>query len=82
MSDDTAVIHIDGASRGNPGDAAYAVVINAPGRPAVEEFGDDRQGNEQRRRVHGPHQGAGEGEGAGPVGGCRSTATASFWSSR
>jgi ribonuclease HI len=39
MSDDTAVIHIDGASRGNPGEAAYAVVINSPGRPAVEEFG-------------------------------------------
>jgi ribonuclease HI len=39
MSDDTAVIHIDGASRGNPGDAAYAVVIQAPGRDVVEEFG-------------------------------------------
>src|SRR5262245_10073769 len=39
MSDDTAVIHIDGASRGNPGEAAYAVVINAPGRPPVEEYG-------------------------------------------
>jgi ribonuclease HI len=39
MHDDTAVIHIDGASRGNPGEAAYAIVINAPGRPPVEEFG-------------------------------------------
>jgi ribonuclease HI len=36
---DVAVIHIDGASRGNPGDAAYAVVIEAPGREPVEEFG-------------------------------------------
>jgi ribonuclease HI len=39
MSDDTAVIHIDGASRGNPGDAAYAVVIAVPGRPPIEESG-------------------------------------------
>jgi ribonuclease HI len=39
MSDDVAVIHIDGASRGNPGDAAYAVVIHVPGREPVEEFG-------------------------------------------
>lgn len=39
MGDETAVIHIDGASRGNPGDAAYAVVIEVPGRPAVEESG-------------------------------------------
>src|SRR5919198_5095293 len=39
MSDDVAVIHIDGASRGNPGDAAYAVVIRPPGREPVEEFG-------------------------------------------
>jgi ribonuclease HI len=39
MSEDVAVIHIDGASRGNPGDAAYAVVIRAPGREPVEEFG-------------------------------------------
>jgi ribonuclease HI len=39
MSDDVAVIHIDGASRGNPGDAAYAVVIQVPGREPVEEFG-------------------------------------------
>ena len=39
MSDDTAVIHIDGASRGNPGDAAYAVVIHVPGQSPVEESG-------------------------------------------
>src|SRR5215211_3915875 len=39
MSDDVAVIHIDGASRGNPGDAAYAVVIQLPGRDPVEEMG-------------------------------------------
>ena len=39
MSDDLAVIHIDGASRGNPGDAAYAVVISLPGRAPVEESG-------------------------------------------
>jgi ribonuclease HI len=39
MTDNVAVIHIDGASRGNPGDAAYAVVINTPGREPVEEFG-------------------------------------------
>ena len=39
MSDDAAVIHIDGASRGNPGDAAYAVVIAVPGRPPIEEAG-------------------------------------------
>lgn len=39
MSDDAAVIYIDGASRGNPGDAAYAVVIAVPGRPPIEEAG-------------------------------------------
>lgn len=39
MSDDVAVIHIDGASRGNPGDAAYAVVIAVRGRPPIEESG-------------------------------------------
>jgi ribonuclease HI len=39
MADDTAVIHIDGASRGNPGDAAYAVVIDVPGRGPIEESG-------------------------------------------
>lgn len=39
MSDDVAVIHIDGASRGNPGDAAYAVVITLPGQSPIEEAG-------------------------------------------
>src|SRR5262245_22555135 len=39
MSDDAATIHIDGASRGNPGDAAYAVVIDIPGQPRIEEAG-------------------------------------------
>jgi ribonuclease HI len=39
MTDDTATIHIDGASRGNPGDAAYAVVIELPGRSPIEESG-------------------------------------------
>jgi ribonuclease HI len=39
MNDDAAIIHIDGASRGNPGDAAYAVVIALPGGGIVEESG-------------------------------------------
>lgn len=39
MSDGASIIHIDGASRGNPGDAAYAVVIESPGRSAIEESG-------------------------------------------
>ena len=34
---DTATMHIDGASRGNPGKAAYAVVLARPGMPVVEE---------------------------------------------
>ena len=34
---DTATMHIDGASRGNPGPAAYAVVLARPGMPVVEE---------------------------------------------
>jgi ribonuclease HI len=34
---DTATMHIDGASRGNPGKAAYAVVLARPGRPVIEE---------------------------------------------
>ena len=37
MDTPTATAHIDGASRGNPGPAAYAVVLRRPGRPAVEE---------------------------------------------
>ena len=32
-----AIIHIDGAARGNPGPAAYAVVVEQPGKPVVEE---------------------------------------------
>ena len=37
MSASTATtIHIDGASRGNPGAAAFAVVIQRPGQPVVE----------------------------------------------
>lgn len=34
---DTATIHVDGAARGNPGPAAYAVVIARPGMAVVEE---------------------------------------------
>jgi len=34
---DTPTMHIDGAARGNPGPAAYAVVIARPGHPPVEE---------------------------------------------
>src|SRR5262245_10478069 len=34
---DTATMHIDGAARGNPGPAAYAVVLQRPGREVVEE---------------------------------------------
>jgi ribonuclease HI len=34
---DTPIMHIDGAARGNPGPAAYAVVITQPGVPVVEE---------------------------------------------
>jgi ribonuclease HI len=34
---DTATMHIDGASRGNPGKAASAVVLARPGEPVVEE---------------------------------------------
>jgi ribonuclease HI len=36
---DTPIMHIDGAARGNPGPAAYAVVIARPGHPPVEEAG-------------------------------------------
>jgi ribonuclease HI len=32
-----ATLHIDGAARGNPGPAAYAVVLARPGEAAVEE---------------------------------------------
>jgi ribonuclease HI len=34
-----ATVHIDGASRGNPGDAAYAVVIQMPNGTIVEDSG-------------------------------------------
>ncbi len=34
---DTATVHIDGAARGNPGPAAYALVLRRPGLPDVEE---------------------------------------------
>ncbi|MFO0796449.1 MAG: ribonuclease HI family protein [Gemmataceae bacterium] len=34
-----ATIHIDGGARGNPGPAAYAVVLERPGQPVVEESG-------------------------------------------
>src|SRR6476646_3244951 len=34
---DLPTMHIDGAARGNPGPAAYAVVIARPGLPPVEE---------------------------------------------
>lgn len=33
----TATLHIDGAARGNPGPAAYAIVLARPGAPVVEE---------------------------------------------
>jgi ribonuclease HI len=36
MSDDVATIHTDGAARGNPGPAAWAYVIDRPGRPPLE----------------------------------------------
>ena len=39
MQHEAAVIHVDGASRGNPGDAAYALVIRIGDRPPVEESG-------------------------------------------
>jgi ribonuclease HI len=32
-----ATMHIDGAARGNPGPAAYAVVLVRPGGPVIEE---------------------------------------------
>lgn len=34
---DTTTVHIDGAARGNPGPAAYAVVISTPNAEVVEE---------------------------------------------
>src|SRR5262245_17276998 len=34
---DAWTVNIDGATRGNPGPAAYAFVIQRPGEPAIEE---------------------------------------------
>ena len=34
---ETATVHIDGAARGNPGPAAYALTLERPGLPVVEE---------------------------------------------
>lgn len=39
MSATPAIVHIDGAARGNPGPAAYAFTIAAPGAPVVEAHG-------------------------------------------
>lgn len=39
MHEQPAVVHIDGAARGNPGPAAFAFIIAPPGQPAVEERG-------------------------------------------
>ncbi len=33
----TATLYIDGAARGNPGPAAYAVVLTSPGQPDIEQ---------------------------------------------
>jgi ribonuclease HI len=37
MSDQAATVHIDGAARGNPGPAAYALVLRRPGEPVIEQ---------------------------------------------
>jgi ribonuclease HI len=37
MSDQPTTVHIDGAARGNPGPAAYAMVLRRPGEPVLEE---------------------------------------------
>ncbi len=34
---DTPTMHIDGAARGNPGPAAYAIVLARPGEPVTEK---------------------------------------------
>jgi ribonuclease HI len=39
MSDDTVIIHIDGAARGNPGPAAFAFYLTRPGQPPEEVNG-------------------------------------------
>lgn len=36
---ETWTVYIDGASRGNPGPAAYAYVLSRPGQPPIEEAG-------------------------------------------
>jgi len=36
---ESAIVHIDGASRGNPGPSAYAFTIKPPGDDTVEEYG-------------------------------------------
>ena len=37
MSEPTATVHIDGAARGNPGPAAYSLILRRPGLPTIEE---------------------------------------------
>jgi ribonuclease HI len=37
MSDQPTTVHIDGAARGNPGPAAYALVLRRPNQPVLEE---------------------------------------------
>lgn len=37
MKGPSAIMNIDGAARGNPGPAAYAIVINREGLPPIEE---------------------------------------------
>lgn len=37
MSQDVITVHTDGASRGNPGDAAFAYTIEVPGQDVIEE---------------------------------------------
>jgi ribonuclease HI len=39
MSEQTISVHIDGASRGNPGPAAFAFVIKLPDASPIEEYG-------------------------------------------
>jgi ribonuclease HI len=39
MSMAAAIIHIDGAARGNPGPAAFAFVIDCPGHPRITDKG-------------------------------------------
>ena len=34
---ETPTMHIDGAARGNPGPAAYAIVLARPGQPVIEK---------------------------------------------